>query len=109
MWHPPGSSLRRRTARGKIVPKGGSAVYWVYILRCADGTLYTGITNDLPRRLAAHNAGRGAKYTRGRGPVELVYREACPDKSAALRREGAVKALRRAEKLSLIARGTSES
>ena len=72
-------------------------MYWVYILRCADGTLYTGITNDLPRRLAAHNAGRGAKYTRGRGPVELVYREACPDKSAALRRERAVKALRRAE------------
>ena len=47
--------------------------YWVYILRCADGTLYTGITNDVPRRLAAHNSGRGAKYTRGRGPVELVY------------------------------------
>ena len=60
MWHPPDSSLRRRTARGKIVPKGGSAVYWVYILRCADGTLYTGITNDLPRRLAAARAALSA-------------------------------------------------
>ena len=78
-------------------------MYWVYILRCADGTLYTGITNDLPRRLAAHNAGRGAKYTRGRGPVELLYREPCPDKSAALKREAAIKALPRAAKLALAA------
>ena len=76
--------------------------YWVYILRCADGTLYTGITNDVPRRLAAHNSGRGAKYTRGRGPVELVYREACGEKSAALRREAAVKRLSREEKLRLL-------
>ena len=76
--------------------------YWVYILRCADGTLYTGITNDVPRRLAAHNSGRGAKYTRGRGPVELVYREACGEKSAALRREAAVKRLSREEKLRLM-------
>ena len=76
--------------------------YWVYILRCADGTLYTGITNDVPRRLAAHNSGRGAKYTRGRGPVELVYREACGEKSAALRREAAIKKYRRAEKEALI-------
>ena len=75
--------------------------YWVYILRCADGTLYTGITNDVPRRLAAHNSGRGAKYTRGRGPVELVYREACGEKSAALRREAAVKRLSREEQLRL--------
>ena len=60
--------------------------WWVYILRCADGTLYTGATNDLDRRLAAHNAGRGAKYTRARRPVALVYREAAADKSAALQR-----------------------
>ena len=53
--------------------------WWVYILRCADGTLYTGATNDLDRRLAAHNAGRGAKYTRARRPVALVYREAAAD------------------------------
>ena len=76
--------------------------YWVYILRCADGTLYTGITDCLERRLAAHNSGRGAKYTRGRVPVALVYREACPDKSAALRRECAIKRLRREAKERLI-------
>ena len=76
--------------------------YWVYILRCADGTLYTGCTNDLSRRLSAHNAGKGAKYTRSRRPVELVYREEVPDKSAALRREAAIKGLSRKEKLALI-------
>lgn len=79
------------------------AAYYVYILRCADGTLYTGITDDVERRVAAHNSGKGAKYTRGRGPVVPVYREQCPDKPSALRREAAVKRLRRAEKLSLIA------
>ncbi len=78
--------------------------YWVYILLCADGTLYTGITDDVPRRAAAHNAGKGAKYTRGRGPVTVVYREGCPDKSAALRREAAIKKMSRAEKLALIER-----
>ena len=77
-------------------------MYWVYILRCRDGTLYTGITDDLDRRLRAHNAGTGAKYTRGRGPVELVYREEQPDRSAALRREWAIKRLTRHEKLALI-------
>ena len=76
--------------------------YAVYILRCADGTLYTGITNDLSHRLAAHNGGKGAKYTRSRRPVELVYAEGQPDKSAALRRELEIKALSRAEKLNLI-------
>ena len=76
--------------------------YWVYILRCADGTLYTGSTDDVERRAAAHNSGKGAKYTRGRGPVEVVYREECADKSAALRRECAVKRLTRAEKLALL-------
>ena len=77
--------------------------YWVYILRCVDATLNTGITNDLERRLAAHNSGRGAKYTCGRFPVELVYREAAEDKPAALRREWEIKRLSRAEKLALIA------
>ena len=77
----------------------------LYILRCGDGTLYTGITDDLPRRLQAHRSGKGAKYTRGRGPLELVYREDCPDKSSALRREIAVKKLSRQEKLSLIGEG----
>ena len=77
-------------------------LWYVYILRCGDGTLYTGITDDIPRRLAAHRAGKGAKYTRGRGPLELVYQERVPDKSAALRREAAIKRLRRGEKERLI-------
>lgn len=77
-------------------------MYYVYLLRCADGTLYTGFTNDLARRLAVHNAGKGAKYTRGRRPVELVYWESFSNKSSALRRECAIKRLSRAEKLSLI-------
>ena len=76
--------------------------WYVYILRCGDGTLYTGITDDIPRRLAAHRAGKGAKYTRGRGPLELVYQERVPDKPAALRREAAIKRLRRGEKERLI-------
>lgn len=75
---------------------------WVcYLLECVDGTLYCGITNDLEKRLAMHNAGEGAKYTRGRIPVKLAYIERCPDKSAALRREMEIKALPRAEKLLL--------
>lgn len=76
--------------------------YWLYILRCGDGTLYTGIAADVDKRLALHQSGKGAKYTRGRGPLSVVYREECADKSAALRRELAVKALTREEKLALI-------
>ena len=76
--------------------------WYLYILRCGDGTLYTGITNDVEKRLAAHRAGKGAKYTRGRGPLELVYREGLPDHSTALKRECEVKALTRAEKEQLI-------
>lgn len=78
-------------------------MWWVYILRCGDGTLYTGSTDDVERRLEAHRAGKGAKYTRGRGPLKLVYSEGCPDRSAALRRECAVKRLTRQEKLRMIA------
>lgn len=77
--------------------------YVVYILRCGDGTLYTGCTNDLEKRLTAHQSGKGAKYTRSRLPVELVYSEPAADRSAALRRERAVKALTRQQKLTLIA------
>ena len=69
----------------------------VYILECGDGTLYTGITDDLERRLKAHAEGRGAKYTRGRAPLKLRYREAAPDKSAALKREYAIKQMTRWE------------
>ena len=76
--------------------------YYLYILRCGDGTLYTGVTTDVDKRLAAHHSGKGAKYTRGRGPLTVVYREECADKSAALKRELAVKALTREEKLALI-------
>lgn len=75
----------------------------VYILRCADGSLYTGITNRLEARLNAHNEGRGAKYTRSRLPIELVFEEARPDRSAALRREAEIKTYTRAEKKALIA------
>ena len=85
--------------------KGGEAVAWyVYMLRCGDGTLYTGITDDVDRRLAAHRSGKGAKYTRGRGPLELVYTEEQPSKSAALRREVEIKKLRREQKEALIAK-----
>jgi predicted GIY-YIG superfamily endonuclease len=70
----------------------------LYVLRCGDGTLYTGITTDVQARFAQHQAGKGAKYTRGRGPLEVVYTEECEDHSAALKRELAVKALSREEK-----------
>lgn len=78
--------------------------WYVYMLRCGDGTLYTGVTDDVDRRLAAHRSGKGAKYTRGRGPLELVYTEEQPGKSAALRREVQIKKLRRAQKEALIGR-----
>lgn len=77
-------------------------MWYLYILRCGDGTLYTGITTDVSRRLEAHRQGRGAKYTRGRGPLELAYQEACGTHSDALRREAAVKRLSRAEKEQLV-------
>lgn len=81
---------------------------WVcYMLECADGTLYTGITNDPDKRLAAHNAGSAAKYTRTRLPVCYVWQEPCADRAAASRREFAVKRLPRTAKLGLIQTATS--
>lgn len=77
-------------------------IWLCYILCCADDTLYTGITNDLEKRLTAHNAGTAARYTRARGPVKLVFMENCADKSAALKREMEIKSLLRPEKLALI-------
>lgn len=74
----------------------------LYILRCGDGSLYTGISTDVQRRLEEHRSGKGAKYTRGRSPLELVYWEECGGKSAALRRELEIKALSREEKLKMI-------
>ena len=75
---------------------------YTYILRCGDGTLYTGWTNDPEKRLAAHNAGKGGKYTRSRLPVELVYLEQHENREDAMRREWQIKQLTRAEKLALI-------
>ena len=75
---------------------------YTYILSCADGTLYTGWTNDLDRRLAAHNAGKGGKYTRVRLPVTLVYHEEFDTKEEAMSREYAIKQMTRAQKMKLI-------
>ena len=76
--------------------------WYVYMLRCRDGSLYTGYTDDVSRRLSVHNSGNGAKYTRSRLPVTLVYQEELPDKSAALKREAAIKRLHKPEKEALI-------
>ena len=89
----PGPSRRRAAPR-----------WLVYLLRCRDGSLYTGITTDLPRRLAAHAAGRASRYTRSRLPVTLAYAEPQPSHSAALKREAAIKRLRRAQKKTLTGR-----
>jgi putative endonuclease len=77
-------------------------VHHVYVLECADGSLYTGYTTDVERRVAEHDAGEGAKYTRGRTPVELVYSESFDSKSAAMSREYEIKQLSRAEKERLV-------
>lgn len=91
-------------ARAKAKPKAkAKRTWWVYILRCADGTLYTGITTEPARRLEQHNAGTAAKYTRARLPVSMVFRRRAKDHSAALRRERAIKKLTRAQKEELIA------
>ena len=74
----------------------------VYIIECSDGSLYTGITNDLDRRITAHNDGRGAKYTKSRRPVRLRYSEPAADRKNASQREYAIKSLRKAEKMRLI-------
>ena len=78
-------------------------MFFAYLVRCADGTLYGGYTTDLQKRLAAHNSGKGAKYTRSRLPVELVWWEEYPTKEAAMSREWHVKRLTREQKLALIA------
>jgi len=77
------------------------ASYYVYLLRCADDSLYCGITNDVAARLHAHSVGKGARYTRGRGPLELVLSRRCRDKGTALRLEYAIKQLDRPAKLAL--------
>ena len=77
--------------------------WYLYILRCGDGSLYTGITTDVEKRLEAHQSGKGAKYTRGRGPLTVAYRELCGSHSEALKREMAVKRLTRIQKEAMIA------
>ena len=76
--------------------------WYLYILRCGDNSLYTGITTDVEKRLEAHRSGKGAKYTRGRGPLELVYREQCGTHSDALKRELEIKKMSREQKQELI-------
>ena len=79
--------------------------WYVYMLRCGDGSLYTGSTTDVERRLREHQGGTGARYTRSRPPVTLAYAEEAPDRSAAQRREAAIKKLPRAQTLKLIEKG----
>ena len=82
-------------------PPEPGAAWTVYIVRCADATLYTGIARDVAERIAKHNAGKGAAYTRARRPVTLVHQEPAPDRGAALRREAAIKRLAPAAKRAL--------
>ena len=83
---------------------GAKTVWWVYLLRCRDGTLYAGVTTDPARRLGQHNAGTASKYTRSRRPVAMVYRERARSHGDALRRELAIKKLPRAAKDVLVAK-----
>ena len=78
------------------------STWYLYILKCKDGTFYTGITTDVEKRLEMHRSGKGAKYTRGRGPLELVYSETCENHSQALKREWEVKKLPKEQKMQLI-------
>lgn len=84
----------------------GETAWFVYIVRCADHTLYTGVTTDAEKRVADHNAGRGARYTRSRLPVDLVYLEPASDRGAALRREAEIKRLSAPDKRALIGDAT---
>ena len=92
--------MRRKDRRPAAKPCGKA--WFVYVLRCADGSLYTGIAKDVNRRCKQHNAGTASRYTRSRLPVELVYLEAHASRGSALRREAAIKALSRRRKESII-------
>jgi predicted GIY-YIG superfamily endonuclease len=99
--------MTSRTVKGNDPKESQSAGAWiVYIVQCADATLYTGITNNLERRLNQHNAGTASRYTRRRLPVVLIYHEAQPTRSAALKRELEIKKLSRTAKQRLINQGT---
>lgn len=92
--------MQKKDRRPRIKPSSGP--WFVYIVRCGDGTLYTGITMDVSRRCQQHNAGTASRYTRSRRPVRLGYQEARPSQSSALKREATIKAMTRREKLALI-------
>lgn len=99
--------LRRRTVARQVSPpplsrNSRKKPWWVYLVRCADGTLYCGATNDVARRIAAHNAGAGARYTRGRGPVRLLAQMKFSTKSEAMRAEARIKRLPRQEKIACL-------
>ncbi len=92
-----------------VSPPASQSAWFVYLVRCQDGTLYCGIAKDLNRRLEEHNsADKGAKYTRGRRPVELVYTEKVASRAQATQREGRIKRMTRAQKMTLIQDGTSQ-
>jgi len=82
-------------------------MWYVYIVKCSDKTLYTGTAKDLKARIASHNSGKGAKYTRGRTPVKVVYKESFPSRSEALKRESRIKKLNTSGKEALIKRSSS--
>jgi putative endonuclease len=106
--HPSYSSATGTKSRTKAAAKATPApvpVWSLYILKCRDGSLYTGVTNDIDRRFLAHQEGKASRYTRTRRPVVLVYREKCGSRSQALSRECAVKSLSRERKDELIVRG----
>ncbi|HBI43348.1 MAG TPA: hypothetical protein DDY78_10910 [Planctomycetales bacterium] len=94
----------RRTlkSRNRHREESSSETWFVYLLRCADGSLYTGITNDVKRRCQQHNDGTASRYTCSRRPIKLVWKEAHPSRSSALKREAAIKAMTRRDKLALI-------
>jgi predicted GIY-YIG superfamily endonuclease len=96
--------MKVKEEQAEYTPSGGAA-WFLYILRCGDGSLYTGVTTDIERRLKMHQEGKASRYTRTHQPVELVYREECGGRSRALTRECAVKSLPRGRKEELIAEG----
>ena len=104
----------RRMLRGMKISqnlrRSEPAVHWhLYILRCGDGSLYTGVTTDVERRVGEHREGKAARYTRAHRPVELVHSEECGDRSGALKRECAVKSMSRQAKEALIKRGPAKA
>ena len=97
--------LKLLQAKGKSSNAGRREKWFLYILRCQDGSFYTGVTNDIERRIKMHNSGRASRYTRSRRPVELLYQEKCGSRTRALVRECSVKTYSRPEKEKLIASG----